>query len=205
MDLVIINIFSIVIAGVGIFGALSRFAPIEQHRTYYGQNLLLMKSDIQLKMRAYIYAGIANFGLLIQVIKIIWLSDLPDRLFYGSYYFSILFTLLCFSVFLIVTINYISDLIAKKYWLPDAEDVIMTAVERGKEILHNHGVFDKKVDPTLSDAQQKAKNYRQTIDSLMLTCRLMDIHYTVIEAKSDDLELLHKEVATIVSSIEQRL
>ncbi|MCU7864194.1 MAG: hypothetical protein KZQ92_09490 [Candidatus Thiodiazotropha sp. (ex Lucinoma borealis)] len=164
-----------------------------------------MKGDIQLKMRAYIYAVIAILGLLIQVLKIIWLSDLPDRLFNDSHYFSILFLLLCFSVFLIITTNHISNWIAKKYWLPDAEDMIMSAVERGKEILKNNGVFDKKVNPPLSEDQQKANNYRQTIDSFVLTCRLMDIHYTAIEAKSEDLELLHNEVGNIVLIIEPRL
>lgn len=67
MDRTELNIISIFLGGVGLFGALSGFNVPEVNETYYDVNLYAIRRDAIERTTKVVFTGVALFGLLVRL------------------------------------------------------------------------------------------------------------------------------------------
>jgi hypothetical protein len=206
MDITIINLLSIVIGGIGIFGALTKFAQFEQHFMYLGSNNFQLKSDFIGKIRSYVFALLAIIGLSIQAIKEIFLYSLPERLYCVDYYIALFLLLLMVATVITKLLLFLSDKFAKRYWKPIIENSIYDAYARARSLLDNDGLYKGKVakKPKTPDEEKKAY-YIQNIKDIEINFKLLDIKYIEDDLSEMDNKYLNHKLATLLILLEPHL
>jgi len=207
VDITIINLISILIGSIGIFGAITKFAPREQHKTFLGGNIFSLKADIVENIRTYVLASFAVIGLLIQALKVIFWYGLPERVHDSAYYTALFLLLAVIFGIVILFLLLLIDKFARKYWLSDAEILVSNVIQRGKEVLHNRGLLDKDLDRHHPDilAEIKLDRYHQIIGNSIDMCKLLDIPRNYLLTDQNDIRALHDELRDLVSLLEYKL
>ena len=95
MDRTIINLVTLLISGIGIFAALTKYSAPELSKSYWGENPFALKRDKIDAVMIWIFTFLFAFGLLFHALTLILIHDIPERKYgiviYATVFFSGLF------------------------------------------------------------------------------------------------------------------
>ena len=81
IDQTLINLATILISGVSIFTALTKFNLPETNMSFLGENPFAVKRDIIENVTVWLFSLLALLGLLLQVFKEIHVKTIAERLY----------------------------------------------------------------------------------------------------------------------------
>lgn len=118
MDEIIFNIISALLSATGILGAFTSFSAPEINKTYYGHNHFQIKAGLISTTYTWVFAILAAIGILAQIVKDLFLYDLPART-HGT---GVYIRFICFALAAMAVLSWslvmLGRFLAKRLWLP---------------------------------------------------------------------------------------
>jgi hypothetical protein len=139
MDKTILDLFSLLIAGGGLFAVLTKFNVPQLRATYFNENPYALKRDEIDRVMTWLFTGMAGIGIVVQFLKLAIFYDLPERS-YGAAIYSLFFGLgiliMVVALFAVAKIGY---WIAKRRWFPKTVESQEPLYQTAKFILEHDG------------------------------------------------------------------
>ncbi len=159
MDKTLINLFSILVSGAGLFAVLTKYGVPELNMSFLGENPFAFKRDCIASVMNWMFVSLALLGLLLQAFRLIFENFLPERV-HQTYFYVIAFLVgIVAMITLIIAIDFTGKRIAKHFWLPK---VIESQAElfRSAAFIVEHDGWREDQLPLIAK-QPNAKYYRQ--------------------------------------------
>ncbi|MDD5259478.1 MAG: hypothetical protein PHD29_05880 [bacterium] len=118
IDSITVNLFTIIISGVGIFTAITKFNIPELNTAFWGKNPFAIKQSIIENTMTLTFSSLAIFGLFLQVLKEIHVNSIPNRLYKTHHYYFILAIGILLMCAVVPILTGLGNTIAKNKWLP---------------------------------------------------------------------------------------
>ena len=161
IDKTILDLCSLLIAGVGIFAVLTKYSVPELGMTFLGTNPFATKHDhIESTMTRY-FTGLALTGFAIQGVSIILTGVIKDRLYSASAY-AVIFvigTVLCWPLAKIVA--YLARPVARRAWVPEVVQGQLELYDQAVDILKNDGMRSDQLRNGNNFNQEDLARYRK--------------------------------------------
>jgi hypothetical protein len=178
IDNSLINLFTILISGAGVFAILLKYNVPELNHSFWEENPYAIKRDIIESVMTWIFMFLALFGLLIQSYSIIYGDVISERLHNSSFYIVSIIGGAIFMVTVIYSLGFLGKFIARKKWLPIIVKKQAEVFNIIGEIIRNDGFleaqlpdmegysFEQRAEITRNN-YGKAKEYIAQIEALL--------------------------------------
>jgi hypothetical protein len=190
LDGVMINLFTLLIGGAGVFSALLKFQARQLHSTFLGSNPFSQKASVIDDVTAKVFVTMAVLGLLIQAYKEIVGPAVPDRI-HSTKFYTYFFLLGIVSTSWIVWLcSATGKLIARPIWLPSTVQGQSDIYSSVSQIIKNNGIYDEQ-------AQRKGTKDEPTQE-------VIDRNFKTAEQRMKQLEKL-LEITPTSGTLAERL
>lgn len=194
IDKVVINMATILISGVGIFTAVTKFNLPEINMSFLGENPFAIKRDITETTIAWIFSLLALFGLLLQVLREIYAETIPERLYKIRHYY--LFFILTFLIMCAVVpvLTGMGQAIAKQKWLPKIIQSQGEVFQQANFIIDHDGWREDQLElkAKLDDPQKYINiNFQQADKSISQIEKLLELR-NLQKDRKEKIENLRK-------------
>lgn len=174
LDKIIIDMISIIIGGVGLIGAITKFDVANSRKTFYGENPFARKEEAINNSIVIWFTFYAALGLIFQLIFGSILGDLiAERLYPRSVYFIGLALSIPYSYLIVKFIQWMGKESAKKEWQPDLANLFKEHYLSAKFIVENNG--RSKDDGEVLSESNKISNYKTAEKTIARIEELFDI------------------------------
>lgn len=173
LDGVMVNLFTILIGGAGLFSALIKFQTRQLHSTFLGSNPFATKAAIIDDVTAKAFVALAVLGLLAQAFKEIAGPAIPDRL-YSVKSYSWFFGLgILATTWIVWLCSASAKLVARPLWLPITVQGQRDLYSSVEQIVNNDGFLNEqarlkgtKDELSQSDKERNFKNAEQRMSQI---------------------------------------
>jgi len=157
IDKSLLNLFTILISGAGIFAIFLKYDVPELNTPFWDINPFAIKRDIIENVLTRIFIILALVGLLVQTISIIYGNVISERLYEASFYIKTFIAGIVVMIIVIYILGAVGKNIAKKKWLPKVIENQTKIYNVTGEIINNGGYRSNELPNigTYSENQQK--------------------------------------------------
>ena len=113
MDKTLIDIFSTIIAFVGLVGAITKFKYSQSRKTFYGENLFGVKGDIIDGYIVWTFTLLAAFGYIPHLLDLVFDFNIPERLYTSWVYIVATAIGLFVAIILVILIKKLAQRLSK--------------------------------------------------------------------------------------------
>jgi hypothetical protein len=160
IDQVLINLTTILISGIGVFTAITKFNLPETNMSFWGENPFIIKRDIIENEIVWIFSLLALFGLLLQVLREIHAETISERLYRPHHYYLFFLVLGILMMCILVPIfTAIGQASAKQKWLPKTIENQKEVFQEADFIIKHNGWREDQVQ-----LKEKLDNPQKYID-----------------------------------------
>ena len=174
----IIHLMTLLISGIGILKALTKYSVPELSKSYWDENPFAIKSQKIDAVNKWIFTSFAFIGLLFQAFTLIWGKNIPDRN-YGVGTYVIIFAVGLLVILIIVfLLNKAGKMIARMRWLPEIVEKHRDIYAQARFIVEHDGLKEKEIErkDALKNPEKCIQTNFDTVDKHLTHIeRLLDI------------------------------
>ena len=175
IDRTIINLVTLLVSGMGIFAALTKYSAPELSKSYWGENPFAFKRDKIDAVMTWIFTFLVICGLLFHALTLILVHDIPDRNYGVVTYATVFFTGLFVMLIVVFLLTKAGKMIARKRWLPEIIRVHRGKYETAKFIVEHNGRLDNQIEQNDLPDKNIQRNYKDAEKHISQIERLLDI------------------------------
>ena len=193
MDIILINLTSLLLSGTGIFVVFTKFNVPELRSSYFGQNPFMIKSGPIENVTTWVFTILAIIGLVFQAAKEILGDSIPERLHSTRYYSVFFFVGLFAMVVLVWGLSALCSMIARPIWLPKVVKSQREVFEITDSIIANNGWRDDQLankDSLKNPEKYRTANFETVEKHLSQLERLFDLRKKKKGNYTDRIQLI---------------
>ena len=178
MDRIILNILSLLVAGAGVFSALTKFYVPELDASFIGHNPFAIKANAIDDVTTKIFVGLGIIGLLLEAGTLIFGDQLPEAVHSRCFYMMVFLAGLCISLVSIWGLKNVGYHLSRQVWFPKIVESQMQIYNDARSILDHDGWQQdqlKNKDKLTDPEKYRLANFEQVEDHIGQIEKLLDV------------------------------